>query len=270
VWGYEVPVLIRRLLLVTLVGLTLAQGTARAAGGPVAGAGVPVVKVPAPSAKLVSCQSGEDGAARLAVFSATMAAASVPQTKRMAMRFTLLEQTPETAVPAPTLVPGWGAWERAEAGRPGFVVTKRVDGLIPGDTYLASVLLRWIGKGGKVLRTVKLTTRPCVEVDSRPDLVVGALGGRRTPTGATYDLVVRNRGAQPAGPFGVAMTIGDAPIVTALAPPLNAGAETSVTLRGAACEPGSMVRVTLDPGQVVDEVNEADAVVLRRCPLGAL
>jgi hypothetical protein len=189
---------------------------------------------------------------------------AVPGTQRMAMRFELQAQEPESGVWSTLEAPGFGTWVRSLPRRAGFVYVKRVDGLTGPRRYRAVVRFRWTGEDGAALRTARRTTPACEQDDTRPDLAPGALTALAGPDAGTlrYRLEVRNEGATPAGPSTVALDVGGE--VRAPLGPLPVGRVTVVELVAPACS--GVVGVRLDPDGAVAESDEADGVVSRPCP----
>jgi hypothetical protein len=226
---------------------------------------VPVPARPVLAARLVLCTTGPDAADRAASFMASMP--QIASTKRMWMRFDLVERTSQTGW-EPVQVPKWGQWERSDPGRPGFIYTKRVEGLPGPGAYRAVVHFRWYGAGSRLLRSAQRTTKACTQPDPRPDLRAGALTAAAGPqAGSTvYQLVVRNAGLGPAGPFDTTLSVAGSPAVTQRLEGLDAGAQQVVSFTAQRCAPGSTLHFALDARDEVVEVVETDNVVDRPCP----
>jgi hypothetical protein len=111
------------------------------------------------AARLAECTTGERVADRAATFTASMPA--IPGARRLGMRFTFQVREPGerrySSVPLGT----WRRWERADPGRPGFIYTKRVEGLTGPAVYRAVVRFRWSDADGHVLRRARRVTRGC-------------------------------------------------------------------------------------------------------------
>jgi hypothetical protein len=221
------------------------------------------------SAKTTTCTTGADDASRAAAFTGSMPAAAL--TKRMQMRFVLLQR----AGPGPKgafkkiAVPGWGGWEKSDAGRQAFVFTKRVEALTGPAAYRASVTFRWLDGKGHVQRTATRTAPPCEQPDPRPDLVLGGLDAvalGRGPT-AAYTVSIGNEGHSGAAPFAVTITVGGTVSDPITLGPIAAGERVTGTLAAPKCLPGSTITVTIDVANSVDESVEGDDVVQRPCPL---
>jgi hypothetical protein len=246
----------RRPLVLTLLLCLLAAAPAAAADKP------------ALSAQVSSCTTGVDASERAAAFTGSMPAQH--GSREMQMRFVLLQRRGSTGTFRAVVVPDWGGWETSDRGRAGFVFTQRIESLLAPAAYKAAIYFRWVDRRGRVQRMVRRTTRACEQPDVRPELTFGALAA--TPVsgaGAAYTVDVRNDGRSTAGPFAVTLSFDGADRGSATMGPLDAGAQGEVTIGAPRCTPGSVVTVTVDPAQAVDESDETDNVVQRPCPLGA-
>jgi hypothetical protein len=220
------------------------------------------------SAKVMTCTTDEDADGRAAVFTGSMPAAS--RTRRMQMRFAL-QQRIGTSPKAPfktVAVPSWKGWVTSDAGRAGFVFSKRVEGLVAPASYRARITFRWLDARGKAQRTTTRTTPACAQPDPRPDLVLASLDAAPVGTDqAAYTVSVENEGHGDADPFAVTITVDgtttDPVTLQALAP----GAQATASIAGPRCAPGSTITVTLDAADAVAESVESDDVVERACPL---
>jgi hypothetical protein len=241
-------------LVMLALGATVSAAHAAAAPTPLA-------------AKLTSCTTGAAATDRAATFTASMPATAA--TRRMWMRFELLEQRDPAGEPVSVQgVPGWGVWQKSEPGRPGLIITKRVEQLAAPATYRAVVRFRWYSKGGRLLRSTARTTATCEQPDMRPDLVAGRLSATvRDQSTAAYQLTVRNAGAGDSPAFGIVLTVDGRQVAPVAAGPLPAAASEVVTIVGPHCTPGGIVLIAVDAGGAVDEVHEHDTLVSRACPL---
>jgi hypothetical protein len=207
-------------------------------------------------ATLATCAPG------VAEFRAAMPA--IPGSVRLAMRFDLQSRAPDGGLWQRVVAPGFGTWIRSEPRRAGLVYAKRVEGLGAPMAYRSVVRFRWLGEEGEVLRSARRTTRACEQDDPRPDLAAGRLTALPGPDEATlrYRLVVRNEGAADAGPFAVALDVGEG--ARAEVAGVRAGRAATVELVAPRC--GGQVGVHLDADGVVAESDEADNLVPRPCP----
>lgn len=210
-----------------------------------------------------ACQTGIDPTARTAVFTASMPGKE--DTARMAIRFDLQQRTVDGGVWKRVTAPSFGRWERSRTGVAGFVYAKDVHGLTAPGEYRAVVRFRWYASDGTVAET-RRTTRSCRQPDQRPDLAGGRVQVVPAADGtATYRVAVRNTGRTAAGPFAVALTVGDAPVARVTVGGLAPGGATTVELTGPGCSAGRPVGLTIDDGDAVDESSEAGSVVGSVC-----
>lgn len=247
---------------------SIAMLGAVALAGAVAPAWAGAADKPALSAKVAACTTGADPVARAAAFTGSMPAAS--QTRRMQMRFTLMQRTGTSAKGAfkKVAVPGWSGWVTSDPGRQGFVFTKRVEALTAPAAYRAVITFRWLDAKGHAQRTTTRTTATCEQPDPRPDLALAGLDAVGVgPTQAAYTVSIENEGHDDAEPFAVTITVGGALSDPITLGPIAPGAQATGSLAAPRCEPGSTITVTLDAAQAVDESVESDDVVQRPCPL---
>jgi hypothetical protein len=254
-----------------VIGTSLLLALAGAAGPAAASTSSPAAATPPAkvtlSAKTVTCTTGADPALRAAAFTGSMPA--IAGTRRMQMRFVLQQRVADTGSYKRLDVPGWGGWEKADPGRPGFVFTRRVDALVAPASYRAQITFRWYDRKGHALRTTTRTSTACLQPDPRPELVLGGLDIAAKGTDqAFYTVSVSNDGRSVAGPFTVTLTVDGTVLPPLMLGPLEAGARGQSTIAGARCSAGSMVTVTVDAGGTVDESDEADDVVQRPCVIG--
>jgi CARDB protein len=219
------------------------------------------------AAKVAACTTGADATARAAAFTASMPAAS--QTKRMQMRFTLMQRLGSSPkLPFKKVaVPGWGGWSTSDPGRQGFVFTRRVEALSAPAAYRAVVTFRWLDAKGHTQRTTTRTTPICEQPDPRPDLVLASVDAAPVGKSAAYTVSVSNEGHGEADPFAVTITVDGVTSDPITLGPLAAGAQVTGSLAAPRCTAGSTITVTLDATDAVAESVEGDDVAQRPCPL---
>jgi len=220
------------------------------------------------SAKTTTCTTGPDDASRAAAFTGAMPAAA--QTKRMQMRFVLLQR--KGVGPKGTFkkiaVPGWAGWVKSDPDRQGLVFTKRVEALTAPAGYRAVITFRWVDGKGHVQRTTTRTTPVCEQPDPRPDLVLGGVDATATGKAtAAYTVSIGNEGHSDAVPFAVTITVDGAVSDPVTLGPIAAGGRLTGTLAAPRCTPGSTITVTVDVADTVVESDESDNIVQRPCPL---
>jgi hypothetical protein len=248
------PTLIGLLAVATLVGGAV---PARAA-----------VDKPTLSAKTTTCTTGADDASRAAAFTGAMPAAA--QTKRMQMRFVLIQRkgTGPKGIFKKLAVPGWGGWAKSDPDRQGFVFTKRVEALTAPAGYRAVISFRWLDGKGHVQRTATRTTSVCEQPDPRPDLVLSGVDATATSKStAAYTVSIGNEGHSDAVPFAVTITVDGTVSDPVTLGPIAAGGRLTGTLVAPKCTPGGMILITVDVANTVAESVESDDAVQRPCPL---
>jgi hypothetical protein len=250
-----------RRLAAIVVGLSAVGGVAQAA--------TPATRAtPALAARLVSCSTGATAPDRAAVFRGSMPA--VPGAVQMGMRFELFEHRSGGVGFHRVAAPQFSAWERSrhDPSLPGYIVTKRIDGLGAPGAYQAVVRFRWYDDAGRVIRRAHRETATCRQPDPRPDLVVGRLVVLRGPDAdhMRYVVTVRNRGRGDAAvPFGVVLTLDGTLQPAQSLPTLGGKGHATVSFVAPACVPGTPVRVTVDPAAAIAETSETNNTVTQLC-----
>ncbi len=231
--------------------------------------GKPGSSIPAlASATLEQCTTAVDSAARAATFNGQMS--SVPGTRRMAIQIAVQEQMPGDAAFHTLGAAAWSGWRRSEAGVKIYKYVRQVTDLPAPGAFRAIVLFRWIGERGRVIKRAVRRTPVCVQPDERPKLVVDRVVA--TPiagsaAGAVYRVVVRNDGRSSAGAFEVALNVGGVAQPPLSVASLDAGARTTLEMKGPTCTAGSQVEVTLDPTHQVPEAAGGGQSDTLPCPL---
>jgi hypothetical protein len=244
----------RQLALVPIVLAGLLPGAA-----PAHAAGASGVRVAA-------CESALDPAARVATFEGRMRVKL--GARRMQMRFTLQERSPDQPGWNKLAAPGFGKWLTSDPGIGRYVYTKRVVELEAPASYRTIVRFRWLDAGGNRVAAAKSISAVCHQSDLRPNLrplgvqaQPGADAGR-----ARYLVPVVNRGRSAAGPFDAVVSVDDTTLTPAQVPGLAAGERTVVEVEGPPCQDGQMLTVDVDPTGAVDERTEADNQLSVPCP----
>jgi hypothetical protein len=213
-----------------------------------------------PRATVTSC----DRTHRTAVFEGRMD--TVKRAVRMQMRFRLQVATPDEPDWSGLSVPGFSSWVSSDPGKTRYVYTKRVEALFAPASYRVSTRFRWLDAQGETIRTTRVLSKPCRQPDPRADLrVVGVSLAPADASGDRYDITVRNAGRTDAAASIVQVRLPDGTAVTADVPPISRGDRDDVFVSGPACRPGSMLTVTADAGDAVDERDEDNAFSLP-CP----
>ena len=206
----------------------------------------------AASVTLTGCTPKE----RTAAFEARMD--QISGAERMKLRYSLEARKPKRAwhrVAAPEL----GGWRAASTETTRFISERRVTQLTGPTSYRALVRFRWIDEDGDVIARARSRTHACWQPDHRPNLKLRELSFEGK---GSYVALVANTGLSPTADFDLEIT-GLPPIVV---PELAPGEERLIEAAGPECEPGTPVTATADPLDLIDERNERDNAVTRRCP----
>ena len=206
------------------------------------------------SVTLTGCTPKE----RTAEFEARMD--QIPGAVRMKLRYSLEARKPQRLwrrVASPEL----GGWRSAATETTRFISERRVTQLVGPSYYRALVRFRWIDEDGHVVARAKARSRSCWQPDHRPNLKLRELSYEGD---GSYVALVANTGRSPTGVFELAIT-GLASFVN---DELLPGEERLIEATGPDCEPGTVITATADPLDLIDERNERDNTVSRRCPSG--
>lgn len=204
------------------------------------------------SVTLTGCKPKE----RAAEFEARMD--QVSGAVRMKLRYALEARKPRRAwrrVAAPEL----GGWRAADMETTRFISERRVTQLVGPSYYRALVRFRWIDAHGDVVARAKARSHACWQPDHRPNIKLRELSFEGK---GSYVALVANTGRTTTGAFDLEIT-GLSPIVV---PELAPGEERLIEATGPECAPGAPVTATADPLDLIDERNELDNAVTRRCP----
>ena len=204
------------------------------------------------SVTLTGCKPKE----RTAEFEAQMD--QIAGAVRMKLRYTLEARKPARAWRRVTW-PELGGWRVASTETTRFISERRVTQLTGPSFYRALVRFRWIDADGDVVARARARSHACWQPDHRPNLKLRELSFEGE---GSYVALVANTGRSPTGAFDLAITGLPPTVIEDLAP----GEERLVEVSGPACEPGTVVTATADPLDLVDERNERDNAVSRRCP----
>jgi hypothetical protein len=247
------------------------------AAAPVASASRPRAATSPPRDALgpIACHQAINPLARDVSIQATMRPLTGTQTLQIKYSLNLTASgEPATTVAAA----GLGEWltpvNPTLGQRPGDIwkLSKAVYNL-GGGSYQFAVAFRWLGAGGKVLRTATLQSSSCAIRELRPDLVVRSVKVRTIPGVSTRDrylTVVANQGLTASGPFSLLFDPGIAGASSQTKPvmSLTAGQSTMVRFTGPTCDAASPPTVVADPTGVVDESDRSNNALTVTCPPG--
>ncbi|MDX6667865.1 MAG: hypothetical protein QOK04_1245 [Solirubrobacteraceae bacterium] len=225
-------------------------------------------RAPSARATLAACHFALPQVDRFAVFGGSMA--SMRNGKdRLQMRFDVYKRVPGSLVFQRIQAPGLGTWNKADAGVTKYRFRQKVENLPAPAVYRAVVSFRWLNATtGKVFARTKRTTVSCLQPDPRPDLRVGRVTGTRLVGGnVRYDVVVRNDGRSRASDFDVVLNVGGLAQPPSTLAGLAAGTRQVVRITGPRCDPGSQLRVDVDPDNRVSEADETNNSLTVDCPV---
>lgn len=229
----------------------------------------------APRAELrnLQCVRALDPPARAVSITAVMR--SLPGTRRLQMKVELLNRSaagaPFSAVSPPS-GSALGAWISPTAPtlgqRPADVwqVKLPVADLAAPATYRYRVRFRWLGTGGRVLRTTTVLSARCRQPELRADLLVQSLTMR--PFAGhhqeRYVAVIRNDGESAARNFVVEFSDAGT-IRTLTVATLTPGQKQLLAFTGPPCSASNPPTLTIDPQNQVDEANRGNDTATVSC-----
>ncbi len=220
-----------------------------------------------------ACTHALDPGSRAIAIKATMR--PLDGTRKMAMRFELLQRSP--GMPVEEVTGGdlgtWRTPSNPTLGQlPGDIwrVQKSVYNLDVPFNYQFRVTFRWTGPTGKVIGTATRYTKTCHQVELRPDLAVKSITVAPItghPNKELYTAVITNQGLTGAGPFQVLFAPGDssAPTTDTIAF-LGPGRSRTLTFTGPVCDSTSPPSVSADSASQVDDFDRTNNVLDATCP----
>ena len=183
----------------------------------------------------------------------------VPGTARMAMRFTLLEETGGDRA-GRVDAPGLKRWRSSKPGVRVFGYRQAFKNLPENASHLVRVHFRWYAEDGSELARAKRRSARCRQFVELPNLTTQITAVMRTtvPGVFRYRALVRNSGKAAATAVPVRLTVDGDVVDTRTYASLGAGEERSLTIRGPACN--RLARLEVDPEQVIAEGSDTDNV----------
>ena len=214
---------------------------------------------PAPaSVRLAECSFDAHSAA----FSARMQ--QLPGSTRMALRFTLLEETGADAVTR-VKVPGLRRWRFSKPGVKAFAYRQGFRNLPENASHRVRVDFRWYDANGKEIERARRRSPRCNQFVELPNL--GARITAILPTGVAgvvrYEATVRNTGKAAATGVAVRLTVDGKIVDTVKIASLGPGEQRSVAIRGPQCH--RLVRLEADPERAIAESSDDDNVFELNC-----
>jgi hypothetical protein len=221
-----------------------------------------------------ACQKALDPADRSVSVQAVMR--PLTGTRKLAVKFDLIERAPGTLTATVLHATGLGVWiapDNPTLGQlPGDVwrLDKSVLNLDAPATYQFRATFRWTGLRGKVLGTAVKYTQTCRQRELRPDLLVQSIAVAPIaghPQKDLYTAVIADQGLTGAGPFEVLFAPGNtSPPIARTVQSIHAGESKQMTFVGPACDSTDPPTVTVDATSVVDDYDRANNVMAAVCP----
>jgi hypothetical protein len=225
----------------------LTAALAAAAVFPAAGAAAPL---PA-TVKVVNCDVEQHEAA----FYARMQ--QLPGATRMAMRFTLLEETGGDS-PTPVKAPGLRRWRSSEPGVRSFGYRQGVRNLPENASHRVRVEFRWYAADGTELARTRRRSGRCRQFVELPNLVarIASITPTPVPGVVRYQALVTNTGKAAATAIPVRLTVDGNVVDTLTLASLEPGEQRSLAIRGPECHEAA--KLEADPDEVIAERSDAD------------
>jgi hypothetical protein len=235
----------RRLAVIALILAAAAAVAATAYGS------LPRIPKSKASVRVKSCSLDD----RSAVFYGRMR--KLRRTRRMRMRFSLLERAPNTSRFKNVHAPGLSHWRKSAVGVRAYGYSQQVKGLNYGSTYRMRVRYRWYDKKNHFQRGTHRTSKSCRMFEPQANLRVQLLGTRGLGGGKwRYNVRVRNVGELAAGGVKVQLTVDGTIRGTQVVPALEPADSVRLSFDAPACK--SHYSFHVDPDGTVPESNEGD------------
>jgi hypothetical protein len=202
------------------------------------------------SVRLVRCSVEDHDAA----FYARMQ--ELPGATRMAMRFTLLEETGDRA--KRVKVPGLRRWRSSKPGVKAFGYRQGIRNLPENATLRVTVEFRWYAEDGTELGRAKRRSPRCRQFVTLPNLVARFTGVLSTKVAGVvrYEALVTNNGKAAASAIPVRLTVDGNVIDTVTLTSLAPGEQRSIAIRGPRCHRRATLEA--DPQKAITETSDAD------------
>ena len=223
-------------------------------------------KAPKPAdarARLVACTLSLDPAKRALTVDASMR--SLMEDDRMQMRFELLQRASGRVRFRKLAGPGLGTWNPATPGVDRYRFRKPIQNLPVPYHYIVKVTFRWLNPDGTPYARTARFTSDCFQPDRRPDLRIVSISRPErfqkpfsNEPAWSYNVVLRNAGRTPSRDFVAVLTVNGVPQQPTTASPIGPAERQALRIFAPRCDPGSTVRLELDPDNRVDEANETN------------
>ena len=188
----------------------------------------------------------------------------LPGTVRMAMRFTLLEETGGDRA-GRVNAPGLRRWRSSKPGVKVFGYRQAFKNLPENASHRVRVDFRWYAEDGTELARARRRSARCRQFVALPNLVAKITGvmGTTVPGVRRYQALVSNTGKAAATAVPVRLTVDGDVVDTLTIASLAPGEERSLTIRGPACD--RLAKLEVDPEQVIAEGSDGDNVSEFNC-----
>lgn len=181
----------------------------------------------------------------------------VPGTVRMAMRFTLLEETGGDRA-GRVDAPGLRRWRSSKPGVKVFGYRQAFKNLPENASHRVRVDFRWYAEDGSELARAKRRSARCRQFVALPNLVaeIGAVMPTAVPGVVRYQALVTNMGKAAASAVPVRLTVDGDVVDTLTLASIAPGEQRSLSIRGPECD--RLAKLEVDPEQVIAESSDAD------------
>ena len=185
---------------------------------------------------------------------------------RMAMRFTLLEQTAADGEKRLN-VPGLRRWRRSKPGVTMFGFRQNVRNLPENASHRVRVSFRWYSADGEEVMRAKRRSAPCHQFEELPNLVtrIERIVPSTVPGVMRYEASVTNNGKAPVAAVPVRLTVDGNVVDTVTLGTLGSGERRTLAIRGPRCR--RLARLEVDPEKAIAESSDEDNVHELSCPL---
>jgi hypothetical protein len=190
-----------------------------------------------------------------AVFYARMR--QVAGTERMALRFTLLQETGDDK-PTRVNAPGLSRWHRSKPGVKVFAYRQGFRNLPPNASHRVRVQFRWYdADGDELARTTRRSAR-CRQFVELPNLVarIASMGPSNRAGVFRYRAVVSNTGKAAATSVPVRLTVDGRVVDTRTVALLAPGEQRTLVFRGPVCH--RRAKLEADPEKTITDSSDAD------------
>jgi hypothetical protein len=181
----------------------------------------------------------------------------LPGATRMAMRFTLLEETGGDAATR-VRVPGLRHWHWSKPGVTRFGYRQGFRNLPENASHRVRVDFRWYGEDGSELARARRRSGRCHQFVRLPNLaarIVSVSSGQVAGV-FRYEAVVTNGGKAAAADVPVRLTVDGNVVDTVTIASLAPGEQRTLAIRGPECH--RLVRLEADPDESIAESSDAD------------